>query len=291
MQKRALLLIFSTAIISGISIYLNKYAVGGIDSSVFTFLKNILVAVFLLSLILITKSNEFFKLKKRDWAKLVVIGLIGGSVPFLLYFRGLQLTTAASASLIHKTMFIFVTALALTFLKEKLNRTVFIALTFLLIGNYLLIKPTFSFNLGDLFILSATILWAVENILSKHALKNISGNMVAFGRMFFGSLFILLFLFVTNKTNFGFSTSQIFWVFLTTIMLVLYVVTWYNGLKYIDVSLASSILLLGSPVTTLLTYGINIELGQILGIMLLGAGILVFMNSTSQIELKAWTKH
>jgi drug/metabolite transporter (DMT)-like permease len=300
MEKRsAFLLVLSTAIISGFSIYLNKFAVKGIDSDVFTFSKNLLVGVFMLSLVLFfTGISELKKLSRKNWAKLILIGVIGGSVPFVLFFRGLQITSAASASLVHKAMFVFVSLLAFMFLKEKLDKKIIFAMGLLLVGNYFMIKPTLSFNLGDLLIVSATLLWAVENTISKHTLKDLSGNAVAFGRMFFGSLFILVYLFFTGKSSIllNLTMPQLQWILITSGMLVLYVVTWYNGLKYMDVSLATAVLLLGSPITTLLslTSGAIISIGQAFGILLLVLGIVLYMYSTGYINiesiLKAWTK-
>ncbi len=290
-NKKHLLLVLSTAVISGVSIFLNQYGVTGIDSGVFTFSKNFVVAIFLFSLIFgLNNLKEFSQLKKEDWFKIVLIGLVGGSVPFLLFFRGLQLTTGASAALIHKSLFIFVTMFAIIFLKEKLDKKVIAASMLLITGNYLLLRPSWSFNYGDLMILVATILWAAENIISKHTLIELSGNMVAFGRMFFGSLFILIYLAATEKFVIiqTITTPQLTWIFITSGMLFLYVFTWYNGLKKVPVSLASAILLLGSPITTLLkfTTGTPLTLTNATSMVLIIAGIVVFMNSTSQFNLK-----
>ena len=300
MEKRdSFMLVLSTAIISGVSIYMNKYAVKGIDSDIFTFSKNILVAIFLFSLIVLTtKTKEIFSLKKQDWLKLILVGFIGGSVPFLLYFKGLQITTATNASLIHKSMFLFVTLFAFFFLKEKLNRKVIFAVLLLFIGNVLLIKPKIGLNNGEILILAATILWAIENIISKQILKDLSGNVVAFGRMFFGSLFLLAYLLVVDKTQtiFNLSVHQTYWILITSGMLLLYVLTWYNGLKHTDVSIATAILLLGSPITALLNYasGTEITIAQATGIFILVIGIITYMNSTKYLSIdelkKLWTQ-
>ena len=286
-RKSALLLVFSTAIISGISIYMNKFAVSGINSTIFTFSKNITVALFLFSLIFFTtKFKEFSLLKKKDWLKLMLIGLIGGSIPFILFFKGLQLTSGASASLIHKTMFLFVIILAVMFLKEKLNKKVILATILLMIGNYLLLRSSWSFGIGDLLVLTATLFWAVENTLSKYVLKELSGNLVAFGRMFFGSLFILIYLVSINKASLitTLTSAQVSWIFVTSGFLFMYVFTWYNGLKHVNASLATAILLLGSPITTLLRFatGTPITLAQASGTLFLLTGVIVFMNSTRQ---------
>ena len=257
MKKRGIVLVLLTAIISGFSIFINKFGVSGMNPYVFTFLKNSVVAVLLVSIIVLAfQFKHFKKLKRNDWFKLGLIGLLGGSIPFLLFFKGLQLTSGATGAFVHKTMFIFAAILALTFLKEKLNKTVIIAAVLLLIGNFLLLNLTsFSFGVGEGLILLATVFWAGEFTLSKHVLKELPSNVVAFGRMFFGSLFILAFLGITGEVSAigSISLAQFGWVLVTSIFLLFYVLTWYGGLKHVKVSTATSILLLGSPITTLLS--------------------------------------
>ncbi|MFH1592085.1 MAG: EamA family transporter [Candidatus Woesearchaeota archaeon] len=280
-MNRGVKLVLATAIISGFAIFLNSFGVKGIDSSIFTFSKNILVAIFLLSTIFFLKQfKELKSLTKKSWLKLALIGLIGGSIPFLLFFKGLQLATGPTSAFIHKTLFIYATILAFIFLKEKLNWKITIPTILLLIGNYFLLKiNAFNFGKGELLILIATLFWATENILSKHTLKELSGNLVAFGRMAFGSLFILIFLITTNKTPLLLSLqfNQILWTLATSILLLLFVTTYYNGLKTIKVTTATSILLLGSPITLLLNLlllGKAITILQVTGMLLTTTGVL-----------------
>ena len=292
-QKKGVMLILATAIISGFAIFINKFSVSMIEPSVFVFLKNIVVAVFLFSVILITKEfNNLRMLSRKQWLKLGLIGLIGGSIPFLLFFKGLSLTSAASGAFMHKTLFIYASIFAFFLLKEKTNKKIFLAAVLLLIGNLLLLKlKVFSFGIGEIFILGATLFWAVENVLSKHTLKELSGNLVAFGRMFFGSLFILVFLGFSNKLSGVASISLInlMWVLITSMFLLLFVVTYYNGLKYVKVSVATSILLLGSPITTILSFMFTdaaVAITQFIGIIFIiaGVGISVFFVEFSSKE-------
>jgi len=106
MSKKGLILVLTTAIISGISIFINKYSVSVINPYIFTFLKNAVVALMLSGLILLIKDWKILKfLTKKQWLLLLLIGLIGGSIPFLLFFKGLSLVSAAQGSFIHKTIF------------------------------------------------------------------------------------------------------------------------------------------------------------------------------------------
>jgi len=97
-------------VISGVNNFLTKIAVTAIKDPIFyTTLKNAIVAIFLIGIIVLFKRlPEISALTKKQLLKLSVIGFIGGSIPFALYFSGLQMTSAINASLIHKTLFLWV---------------------------------------------------------------------------------------------------------------------------------------------------------------------------------------
>jgi len=276
-MNRGYFLVFLTAIISGFSVFINKFGVNVINPYIFTGLKSLVVVLLLTSFIFLLRDLKTLKsLTGKQWFLLISIGLIGGSIPFLLFFKGLSLTSAAQGSFFHKTMFIYVTVLAVIFLKEKIDKRILIGGLFLILGNLILLKKlSFSLNQGDFFVILATLFWAVESIISKYALKEIQGRTVAWARMFFGALFIFLFLFVTGQLSLvaNINIIQIRWVLITSVLLFGYVITWYSGLKYIPVSQATVILLLGSPITTLLSLfsGGRVSLEEIL------AGFLIVL--------------
>ena len=278
-MNKGLLLVLLTAIISGVSIFLNAFGVKGFDSSVFTFAKNIIVALLLFGIILGFKQwNNLKKLSKKQWLQLGAIGLIGGSIPFLLFFQGLQLTTGTTSAFIHKTLFVFASVFALFFLKEKLNKGFIIGAALLLIGNFIILSPDFALSIGHLLIVGATAFWALENTISKKILEKTTGSIVAFGRLFFGSLFILIFLFVTGKTGaiFAMTGAQYLWILATAGFLLLYVTTYYNGLKHVRVSTATSLLAVGSPITMILGWlflGNGLPLLSIIGVIIIITGV------------------
>ncbi len=279
-----MILIFSTAVISGFSIFINKYSVSVINPYIFTFLKNAAVALMLSgSVFLIKDWKSFAGLTKKQWLQLILIGLIGGSIPFLLFFKGLSLTSAAQGAFIHKTMFVYAVILAAVFLKEKISKEFLIGALLLLLGSLVSLKalPT-SFGKGDLLVLSATILWAIENLISKRALKELPAGTVAWGRMFFGSFFILIYLVLTSQIGFigNLGSEQIVWTLITSVLLFGYVFTWYSGLKYVPLSAATAILIIGSPITTFLSVlsGGRVGSGEAISAILIFIGVVFVMG-------------
>ncbi len=275
---------FSTALLSGLALYFNKFAVAVVNPYIFTGLKNILVALLLILLIYgWGKHAELKRLTKKQWGSLVTIGLVGGSIPFLLFFKGLTLTSAVQGAFIHKTLFIWAAIMAVIFLRERISHWSILGLVSLVGGLVLVTQVRLvSIGLGDALILIATILWSGEQIFAKKALTNISPLVVAWGRMFFGLIVIVGFWTVSGQLPLvaGISISQIGWVMFTAALLFGYVLTWYSGLKKISVVAATSILALGFPITTLIQViidGRSITVFQIMGLLLATTGAIVVL--------------
>lgn len=250
-------MVLSTALISGFSIFINKYGVSFSNPFVYTFVKNALVAIILTSLFFSIKDfNLLKKINRKQWLNLVIIGLVGGSVPFLLFFQGLSMTSAAEGSFIHKSLFIFTSILSVYFLKERINKFFVLGAGMILLGNVaVIVNLSWVLGYGDFLIFLSVLFWSAENVLSKRSLRELDGKIVAWGRMFFGAVFILIFLFSRGqlKEISDFSIQQAGWAVLASVLLFFYVFTWYNGLKLVPLSTASSVLVLGSPITTFLS--------------------------------------
>ncbi len=280
MQKyyQGVLFVTATALISGFSIFLNKYGVNNIDATLFTGLKNILVGVMFFILIVITKEWLSFKnITKRQWPKLLLVGLFGGSIPFLLFFHGLKLTSSLNAGFIHKTLFLYVAFLGIIFLKEKLSKKYILSLVFMMLGLVLFLKmKSFSLNYGDVLILIATLFWSVEIIISKKLLKDLPANIVALARMLLGGALIWFYLVwqggYAQLTSFGFIEWR--WVIITSLLLFGYVYTFYQGLKLIPAFTATTILTIAVPITALLNFSFfrtALGIGQMIGLIIIFA--------------------
>jgi drug/metabolite transporter (DMT)-like permease len=293
-KNKGILLILSTAVISGLAVFVSKFGVSVVNPYIFTGWKNIIVAVLAIAWIIAFRDWRALKtLAQKKWLMLILVGLIGGSIPFLLFFKGLSLTTAAQGSFIHKTMFIYVAILAAIFLKEKISRGFLAAGLLMILGNILLLGLIpHRFGWGDGLILMATLLWAGESVLSKYLLTDLPARIVVWARMFFGSVFIVLFWLLTDQFALALALdlAQIGWILATSVLLFGYAATWYSGLKYVKVSEAAAILLLGSSITTLLSLfflGEHLLVGQAIGIILtLAAAVFIFKLSSRYAQEK-----
>ena len=102
------------AAVSGLAIYLNAFAVRQLpDAAVYTTLKNGVAATVLVGIGLGTGAlRRDAPVIRRNWRRILVVGVVGGSIPFILFFTGLGQASAPSAAFIQKTLFIWVAFLA-----------------------------------------------------------------------------------------------------------------------------------------------------------------------------------
>ena len=237
-MKKGIYLALITAIISGFSIFTSKIFVTKLDPLVFTTLKNLFVAV-ILSFMILNKSyiQSLLKLNRSDVLRLILIGLIGGGIPFALFFTGLTMTSAATGAIIHKTLFIWVAILAYFFLKERFGFLHIIGYVLIITSAIFIAKINrFSLGAGELMILGATMLWAIENVIAKRTLANVPSELLAWARMTVGSTILFAIVLLIGG-----------------ILLTAYVLTWYKALSYAPASLVTVILTLSTLITSSLS--------------------------------------
>lgn len=110
---------------------------------------------------------------RKDYRILIIVSVCGAIIAPLLYFLGLNQSTASDTSLLSNAEIVFTVLLALIFFKEKLKPVGFVAIGLVLFGitiittNLQVSSSLFQINSGHLLILGATALWALDNNLSR----------------------------------------------------------------------------------------------------------------------------
>ena len=269
----------ATALISGVSIFVNSLAVKQLpDPAVYTTLKNGVAGLILIGLALATVRPATVRaVPARSWGWLAVIGVIGGSLPFLLFFGGLAQASAPSAAFIHKTLFIWVAILAVPLLGERLGLAQLGALAVLLVGQAMILTPAgVTWGTGEPMIAAATLLWASETIVARRVLRTVPSAVVGAARLAIGLVVLAGYLAVTGSlgTIATLTGAQWGWVLLTGVLLSGYVATWFAALQRAPASLVTAILVLGAPVTA----GIQaLQTGSIPPVPVLTGQVLVLL--------------
>lgn len=279
------------ALISGVSVFINGFAVKLADPLVYTFLKNAGALLFLAGAVLaLGQLNQFRNLSRKQWGLLALIGLIGGSIPFMMFFWGLKLGGAAASSFIFRSLFIFAGIFGYILLNEKPEPKDYAAGFVILLGNALLVSGELALGMGQLMVLGATALWALEYTISRKVLADVSPEVVMVSRMLFGSIVLLSFLGMSGSISMVSQTSMemLGWLALVSLMLFGFLMGWYNALRRLPVLKATAVLASGGIVTAalnLLFLGREVALAEAMGLALILLGAIAMVSFTSMLRL------
>jgi drug/metabolite transporter (DMT)-like permease len=270
-------LAFVTALISGASIYVNAHAVKHFgNATVYTTAKNAVAGLLLLALALVPPRRTAAAVRGRTPLALVAVAVIGGSVPFVLFFEGLTRAEATQAAFIQKTLVVWVALLAVPLLHERFGLPHALAIALLVAGQAVLAGPlgTLAFGSGEAMILGATLLWSVEVVFVKHLLGSLDARTLAAARMALGTVFLVVWVGATGKMDelTSLDASQWSWVLLTGLLLTGYVATWYQALARAQAIDVTAVLVFGAVVTALLSGAADGTSIDITGTILVTAG-------------------
>ena len=260
----------AAALVSGVSVYLNGKAVRNFSSpTVYTTAKNLFAGVILVAIAIVwagrtgQRNGEHADRGRTPIpvAAFATIAVIGGAVPFVLFFEGLARATSNDAAFIHKTLIIWAALLATAVLRERLTRVHLLAIAVLVVGYVALAGGIDSLHIGmgEAMILGATICWSVEVVLVRWITADFRSTDVAAVRLGGGSLVLVAW--VLLRGDFGellsMSGSELLWIALTGPMLAMFVTLWFAALERAQVVDVTAILVLGAVVTGILNAAIG----------------------------------
>ena len=195
--------------------------------------------------------NEIFQKKKflkNEISKLFFLGLTGCGICGAFPFIAGMTTTMANMGIIYTSSPIFIIVLSVLFFKDKITLSRLVGLLLCLIGVLTIICKgnislliNFKFTTGDLWMIGASIGWAIYSIF----LINWRSNFSIMSRFtliaFFGALSLLPFYLVEEvyllKTVFN--TNFLFWIFFAAVSPGIIAFTLYTKVqKYVGASLA-----------------------------------------------------
>jgi drug/metabolite transporter (DMT)-like permease len=211
------------------------------------------------------------------------VGIVGGGVAFILFFDGLADTTAAPAAFWHDTLVIWVAVLALPFLRERVTWWNGLAIAVLVAGQVAIARGVghLAADRGEVLVLGATLLWAVEVVVARSLLRDLAPATIALVRMGIGALALIAYLLANGTFHLlaSFDTAQVGWALLTGLLLAAYVGTWMTALARARALDVTSVLVGSALITTLLeaAAGTTSLAPHALGLLLVTAGAVVVL--------------
>jgi len=262
-RAAGIVLAFITAAISGISVFVNGYGTAHFkDATVYTTTKNLVAAVIIVALTFgvarlgRTSERPHKPFTSREKWGFLTVGIIGGAVPFVLFFEGLQRAGSTDAAFLQKTLVVWVALLAVPLLHERLNAGHFAAIALLIVGQAKLAGglPSLRVDAASTLILAATLCWAVEVMIVKQLLPRRSPLALGAARMGIGVVALLAWNAITGRLHLlsSLSADAWGWALLTGVLLSAYVVCWYAALARAQAVDVTAVLVAGALVTAAL---------------------------------------
>jgi len=191
------------------------------------------------------------------WAGLAYVGIVGGGVAFILFFDGLAETAATPAAFLHDGLVVWVAIAAGPILGERLRAGNVVVIVLLMAGQVAVLGGVghLGASRGEVLVLLATWLWAVEVVVCKRLLAELAPGTVSLVRMGVGSGVLLGYLVLTGEAGAlgGLSVSQLGWAGATGLLLAAYVGTWMTALGRARAVDVTSVLVGSTVITGLLS--------------------------------------
>ena len=297
-QRTGLLLALGAAVVSGVAVYVNGEAVGRFSSpTVYTTGKNLVAGIVLVVVALAwrhPRRASSTTTRHRSWSAqerlgVVAVAVIGGAVPFVLFFEGLARATSSDAAFLHKTLVVWVAVLAVALLDERLSALHVGAVALLIIGQIALADGIGSLRpgVGEAMILAATLCWAVELILVKRLVDTVAPTTVGAARIGGGAALLVIWLAITGRPTdlASLSMTQWAWLALTGSILSVFVTVWFAAVARAQVTDVAAVLVPGAVITGLIRVGAGGTVApiQIVGwtLMVVAVAALVARQSTA----------
>jgi drug/metabolite transporter (DMT)-like permease len=263
-RSRGVMIAVGAAVISGFAVFVNGLGVRRFDDpTVYTTAKNLIAAAILVIALVATTTVASDRrptpVPRSAWPTLALIAVIGGAVPFVLFFEGLARATSTNSAFIHKTLVVWVAVGATVFLKERLTWVHVSAIALLVLGHLMLTGGLggATFGSAELLIFGATMCWATEVLIVKRMLVTVPYQMAVVCRMVGGSVLLVGWLAIKGGLGAltGFAPYQVAWLLFTGTTLAVFVGTWYCALSLAPAIDVTAVLVLGAVITGLLTAG------------------------------------
>ncbi len=281
--------LFFSALFWGSSAVVGKLLFKSLLPSQVIFLR-FFIAFLLLGLFIIFIKKQTLKISLSEHFKLLTLGLVGVTICYIFYIKGLFFSSALNAGLIEATIPLVTLFLAVILKEEKFNLLSALGFVIAYTGVVIIVTKldinlikTLNFNIGDIYLLISTFAFGIYNILIKKMnFSNINQNQKLFYIFLYGSIFLIPWIYIDSqldKLNWTLSILEIFFVLVLSLGASVLAYIFFNeGIEKIGASKASSFINLVPIITIFLAIIFLKEIpnrSQIIGAIIILLGVYI----------------
>ena len=217
-----------------------------IDAIPLVFFRMALATFFIMLFFLLKKKS--FRLNKKGVVKFLLTGIIIAT-HWIFFFKAIKVSNVSVALVTMSTGAFFTSLIEPLFFRRKINTLEIFLGLFVIIGLYIIFNFESQYKLGILYALISSFLGSLFAVLNGLFVKEYDANRISLYQLFFGALFVGLYLFFTKGYHpefFNLSLNDWFYlIILSSICTAFAFIASVSVMKYL------------SPYTVMLT--INLE--------------------------------
>ena len=281
----------------GANISIIKVALKHFQPAAFNFLRFVLASA---TMAVLYRSIFRDRLRKEEIFRLLLLGILGNTIYQMLFINGVKYTFASHTSILLGTTPIFTAAMSSLTGYESVRPRLWLGIALSFIGITLIVFGRSDFqwdqlhaNLGDIFIIIASLVWSIYTTFSKSVIAEYSYRHYILYTILFGTIFMIPFSIQPLRHQDWTALTVYDWgslVYSAMMALVFGYSAWYYGVQKIG-STRTSVYSNLTPVAGLIIAMVflheRLSLLQWIGCAVIFAGLMINRLSIARASEKA----
>ncbi len=287
-ERKGTLSVLTAMFLAGLNVYLLKIGTLHVPQIPFVSVVLTVAGLILLATSILLRKERLILQGRAYMAKFFWIGVVGTSIPVVMIAYGVSLSMISNSFLL-QTEFIYSMLLGYILLRERITKVqIFLTLLSFLGVTLILTNGVIrSINVGDILLLIAPLFYQLGHTIAKGVLRRFDPLIVVMYRLLIAGL-VLLFISIMLGwepiSEFSRHTEAILIAFYASLRYSFGNSLWYYGVKHINLSKATSIMIAYPLVSTILA---ALMIGETLSTVKLIGISLVFFSTLKLSQIRS----
>jgi len=279
-EHNGTLAVLAATFLAGLNVYLLRIGTMLIPQLPFVSVALTMAGFILLIASMVLGKGPLILGARKYIAKLLWIGIVGTSVPVVLVAYGVSLSMVGNSFLL-QTEFIYSMFLSYLLLREKITRTQILLTVLSFLGVVLILTGgvVTTINIGDVLFLVAPLFYQLAHVVAKGILRKVDPLVVVMYRLLTAGLALALVSIALGQNplpEVSGNSQAMLVAFYASLSFSLGNSLWYFGVKHINLSKATSIMIAYPLVSVILAV---FMIGEILSPARIIGASLVFVST------------
>ena len=299
-EKEGIIFVTITIFIAGALPIIIKYGTGLINPLFFATVSSLIAGIFLF-LLAALKGNWKILFDRRYFFHLLLIGFFGIALSNICFFFGVTLTSGINSSILLVIEPLYAIFIGYILLNEKITLKQMFFTFVIIVGTIIVVsRAKYSLNWGDLLVLLTPLCWQIAHFFSKRLMtahKEITPMLIATARTLYGGAFLFILSGIEGANQYdklGITNILLLLIFQGIIGFALHYSIWYEAIKRLNLSKATTLVSVYPTFSILLAWLILKELPtfyQLAGFALIMVGIFGLSGIKSEHRENNILKH